>query len=40
MMDWNIENRYKIQGNILRSPNEMLIVFDLNDTEFTHKETS
>lgn len=33
MMDWNIENRYKIQGNILRSPNEMLIVFDLNDTE-------
>ena len=33
MMDWNIENRYKIQGNILRSQNEILIVFDLNDTE-------
>ena len=33
MMDWNIENRYKIQGNILRSQTEMLIVFDLNDTE-------
>lgn len=33
MMDWNIENRYKIQGNILRSQSEILIVFDLNDTE-------
>ena len=33
MMDWNIENRYKIQGNILRSKDEVLIVFDLNDTE-------
>ena len=33
MMDWNIENRYKIQGNIIKSPEETLIVFDLNDTE-------
>lgn len=33
MMDWNIEYRYKIQGNIIRSPEETLIVFDLNEPE-------
>lgn len=33
MMDWNIEYRYKIQGNIIRSPEETIIVFDLNEPE-------
>ena len=33
MMDWNIEYRYKIQGNIIKSPEETIIVFDLNEPE-------
>lgn len=30
LMDWSIENRYKIQGNLVRANNEYLFLFNLN----------
>jgi len=33
LMGWNTENRYKIQGTLIKTPNETIIVFNLEETE-------
>lgn len=33
LMGWNPDYKYKIQGNVIRTSKEMLLVFDLEETE-------
>lgn len=33
LLGWNVDYKYKLQGNLIRSNNELLIVFDLTETE-------
>lgn len=32
-MKWNPEYKYKLQGNLIRSKGELLVVFSMNETE-------
>ncbi len=40
MMDWDIDNRYKLLGKIIHSNDEYLIVFDLKSTEVYKRITA
>ena len=33
LMKWNPEYKYKLQGNLIRSKGELLVVFSMNETE-------